>query len=306
MNAIETRGLTKQFGTYKAVNDLNLNVPQGTICGFLGRNGAGKTTAIKMLVGLGKPTSGSITLMGKQRKFGYCDNSNIGYLPDVPNFYNYMTASEYLDFCGRLYSTEDKKRRSRMDDLLKQVDLFGTKTKIAGFSRGMRQRLGIAQSLINEPDVIFLDEPVSALDPIGRHELINIIRSLRGSVTVFLSTHILSDVENLCDYALIIEKGKLLVDDTVENIKKQHATDTAKVKLYSTADSGKFADLMKAQTTLTIEELGPNEFLVRGMELRELNKQILPIIAQADIAIESYNAHIPSLEDIFLEVTKHA
>ncbi|MCL2842933.1 MAG: ABC transporter ATP-binding protein [Oscillospiraceae bacterium] len=306
MNAIETRGLTKQFGAYKAVNELNLSVPAGSICGFLGRNGAGKTTTIKMLVGLAKPTSGSISLMGTKRKFGYCDNSNIGYLPDVPNFYGYMTAAEYLDFCGRLYNTDNKKRRSRVDELLKQVDLFGTKTRIAGFSRGMKQRLGIAQALMNEPDVIFLDEPVSALDPIGRHELINIVRSLRGSVTVFLSTHILSDVENVCDYALIIEKGKLLVEDTVENIKKQHATDTANIKLYSAADSGKFTTLMQTQPKLTVEELEPSEFLVRGMELHELNKQILPALAQADIAIESYHAHVPSLEDIFLEVTKHA
>jgi len=306
MNAIETRGLTKQYGTYKAVNELNLSVPSGAICGFLGRNGAGKTTTIKMLVGLAKPTSGSISLMGAKRKFGYCDNSNIGYLPDVPNFYSYMTAAEYLNFCGRLYNTEDKKRRSRVDELLKQVDLFGTRTRIAGFSRGMKQRLGIAQALMNEPDVIFLDEPVSALDPIGRHELINIVRSLRGSVTVFLSTHILSDVEDVCDYALIIEKGKLLVEDTVENIKKQHATDTAKIKLYSAADGGKFTELVQAQTKLAVEELEPSEFLVRGMELRALNKQLFPVLAQADIAIESYHAHVPSLEDIFLEVTKHA
>jgi len=306
MNAIETRGLTKQFGTYKAVDDLNLNVPTGSICGFLGRNGAGKTTTIKMLVGLAKPTGGSISLMGTKRKFGYCDNSNIGYLPDVPNFYNHMTAAEYLNFCGQLYNTDSKKRRSRVEALLKQVDLFGTKTRISGFSRGMKQRLGIAQALMNEPDVIFLDEPVSALDPIGRHELINIVRSLRGSVTVFLSTHILSDVEDVCDYALIIEKGKLLVEDTVENIKKQHATDTANIRLCYTADSGKFAALMQTQTNLTAEELAPAEFLVRGMELRELNKQILPALAQADIAIESYRAHVPSLEDIFLEVTRHA
>lgn len=306
MNAIETRGLSKQFGTYKAVNELNLTVPTGSICGFLGRNGAGKTTTIKMLVGLAKPTDGEISLMGTKRKFGYCDNSNIGYLPDVPNFYSYMTATEYLDFCGRLYNMENKKRQGRIEALLKQVDLFGTKTKIAGFSRGMKQRLGIAQALMNEPDVIFLDEPVSALDPIGRHELINIVRSLRGSVTVFLSTHILSDVENLCDYAVIIEKGKLLVEDTVENIKQQHATDTASIKLCSAADSEKFMALMQTQAKLSVEELEPTKFLVRGMELRALNKQIFPTLAQGDIALESYHAHVPSLEDIFLEVTKHA
>jgi len=306
LNAIETRGLTKQFGTYKAVNDLNLTVPSGAICGFLGRNGAGKTTTIKMLVGLAKPTSGTISLQGRERKFGFCNNSNIGYLPDVPNFYSYMTAGEYLNFCGRLYAMEEKKRRGRVEELLKLVDLRGVKTRIAGFSRGMKQRLGIAQALMNEPEVIFLDEPVSALDPIGRHEVMNLIRSLRGTVTVFLSTHILSDVESVCDYALIIEKGKLLLEDTVENIKKQYAANTAKIRLCSVADGKKFALLMQRQTKLTVEAIDSVEFLLRGKEIQTLGKHLLPAVGRADIAIESYNLHVPSLEDIFLEVTKHA
>ena len=306
MNAIETSKLTKRYGNTDAVAQLDLQVPAGSICGFLGRNGAGKTTTIKMLVGLAKPTGGTISLMGKERKFGYCDNSNIGYLPDVPNFYNYMNGQEYLDFCGKLYNMEEKKRKSRVEELLKQVDLYGTKTKVSGYSRGMKQRLGIAQALINNPDIIFLDEPVSALDPIGRHELINIVRSLRGKVTVFLSTHILSDVENVCDHALIIEKGKLLIADTVENIKKSHATDAAKIRLYVPSDNQKFISLMEEQKGLSVKELNPSEFLIRGRDVQTLSKEVLPLIASSGIALESFKAHVPSLEDIFLEVTHHA
>ena len=306
MNAIETQGLTKKFGMQTAVDSLSLRVPKGAICGFLGRNGAGKTTTIKMMVGLAKPTSGAITISDKTRTFGSIDNGDIGYLPDVPNFYGYMSAAEYLNFCGQLYNSNDNKLKHRIDELLKRVDLYSTKTKIAGFSRGMKQRLGVAQALINEPDVIFLDEPVSALDPIGRHEVIEIVRSLRGGITVLLSTHILSDVENVCDYAVIIEKGKLIVQDTVENIKRCHAVDTAKIKLLSEEDGRKFASFMKNQDAIKVEVLNPAEYLVRGVSLDKLSKHILPGLSNADIAIESYNAHVPSLDNIFLEVTRSA
>ena len=304
--AIETVCLTKQFGEYKAVDNLNLKIPTGSICGFLGKNGAGKTTTIKMLVGLAKPTNGSIFLMKNERKFGHCGNGYIGYLPDVPNFYGYMTAIEYLDFCGKLYDMESKKRRSRIEGLLKRVDLFGVKTHIAGYSRGMKQRLGIAQALINEPSVIFLDEPISALDPIGRHEVLEIIRSLRGLVTVFFSTHILSDVENICDHGLILEKGKVLIDDSIENIKKKYASNSAVIRLCSPSDGGKFYSLAKDCAELTIEEKSRTEFILRAENIQILGKSIPAMLSNTDIALESYNAYVPSLEDIFLEVTANA
>jgi len=306
MNAIETIGLTKRFGAHQAVDNLNLKIPTGSICGFLGKNGAGKTTTIKMLVGLAKPTNGSIFLMEDERKFGNCNNANIGYLPDVPNFYGYMTASEYLDFCGNLYGMEGKKRKERTNQLLKQVDLFGVKTRITGYSRGMKQRLGIAQALMNEPNLIFMDEPISALDPIGRHEVMEIIRSLRGLVTVFFSTHILSDVENVCDYGLILDKGRILADDSIENIKKKHSSNTAKIRLCSSADGSRFYSLAKSRQGLTIEEKSPVEFLLRAEDTQNLGKCIPSLLSEETIALESYQAYVPSLEDIFLEVTANA
>jgi ABC-2 type transport system ATP-binding protein len=306
MNAIETKGLIKQYSTNKAVNGLNLQVPSGSICGFLGKNGAGKTTTIKMLVGLTKPTSGSIFLMGNEKKFGDCNNAHSGYLPDVPNFYGYMTASEYLDFCGKLYNLETTKRKSRIEELLKQVDLFGVKTRIAGFSRGMKQRLGIAQALINEPDIIFMDEPISALDPIGRHEVMEIIRSLRGRVTVFFSTHILSDVENICDYALILEKGRILAADSIENIKKNHASNMAKIRFYSETDGARFLSLSQDFKNFSVDQNNSVEFLLRSDDIRAMGKQIPILLSEAKLTLESYAAYVPTLEDIFLEVTSNA
>lgn len=305
MNAIETAGLSKQFGMHKAVENLDLHVPKGSICGFLGKNGAGKTTTIKMLVGLTKPTSGSISLMGETRKFGACSNTHIGYLPDVPNFYGYMTGREYLAFCGNLYAMESSKLKSRIDELLKQVGLKNTKTRIAGYSRGMKQRLGIAQALINEPDIIFMDEPISALDPIGRHEVMEIIRSLRNTVTVFFSTHILADVETTCDYVLILDKGKVLADDSIVSIKQKHASNTAKLRLYTPEDSSRFMKLAKESDGFSAENQNGVEFLLRADDMHKLGKRIPSILSEAEIPLESYQAYVPSLEDIFLEVTSH-
>lgn len=306
MNAIVTQGLTKQFGSRRAVDNVSFQVPAGSICGFLGKNGAGKTTTIKMLAGLSKPSDGSIQLLGENRIFGRIDNSNIGYLPDVPNFYGYMSAAEYLDFCGRLYGMEGSGRRKRVLELLDKVDLGRAKTRISGFSRGMKQRLGIAQALMNMPDIIFLDEPISALDPIGRREVMEILRSLQGKITVFFSTHILSDVENICDYALILDKGRILAQDSIENIKKSHSSNAALIRLSSHADGQRFKAMANKYSDLTVEPKGSLEFVIRGMDTQALGRRIPEMVSSAGISLERYQACVPALEDIFMEVTAHA
>ena len=303
MNTIETNGLTKRYGTYTAVDKLNLKVEKGSICGFLGKNGAGKTTTIKMLTGLAKPTSGAISLSGVERRYGSNNNSNIGYLPDVPNFYGYMTAREYMNFCGKLYSMDSKKLKTRIDELLKQVGLFDVKKNISTFSRGMKQRLGVAQALINEPDVIFLDEPISALDPIGRNEVMTLIRSLRGYITVFFSTHILTDVENTCDHVLILEKGKVLADDTIANLKQKRASNAALLRLYTPDDCNKFSVLAQDRNAFIIEPHSPTEVILKAENPHVLGKRISVLLAEADISMESFQAYTPSLDDIFIEMT---
>lgn len=303
MNSIETKGLTKRYGTYTAVDNLCLNVAQGSICGFLGKNGAGKTTTIKMLTGIAKPTSGNISLSGVERKYGSNNNSNIGYLPDVPCFYGYMTAREYLNFCGRLYSMDGNVLKARIDELLKQVGLLDAKKNISTFSRGMKQRLGIAQALINKPNVIFLDEPISALDPIGRNEVMTLIRTLRGLITVFFSTHILTDVENTCDHVLIMEKGRVLADDTIVNLKQKHSENAAILRLYTPDDGSRFSALAKGQKDLDVESKSPTEFILRADNLHILGKYISLILTKADISMESFLAYTPSLDDIFIKMT---
>lgn len=303
MFAIETVVLTKQYGVYRAVDELSMKIPTGAVCGFLGRNGAGKTTTIKMLVGLTKPTSGKIILMGEEYAYGAHDNSIIGYLPDVPNFYGYMTAREYLEFCGRLYGMEKGKLKKRIDELLKEVGLNTAKNHINSFSRGMKQRLGVAQALINNPKIIFMDEPISALDPIGRHEVMELIRSLSGKVTVFFSTHILADVETTCNYALILNKGKLLAADSIVNMKQKHASNTGALRFFTFEDGQRFMNAVGGNKNILVEQRNALEFLIRGNTPEHVAINVSKILVDINISMQSYHAYVPSLEDIFMEVT---
>ena len=305
MNAIETYGLTKRYGTQEAVKNLNLIIPEGAICGILGKNGAGKTTTIKILVGLSRPTSGEIIIHGQKRIYKKLDNSYIGYLPDVPSFYNYFSAQEYLDFCGKLYGQKKAERDKCIRELLEQVGLKDTKTAIAGYSRGMKQRLGIAQALMNSPKIIFLDEPISALDPIGRHEVMELIQSLRGRVTVFFSTHILSDVENTCDYVVIMDHGKMILSDTVVNIKTKYIGNVAFLRLHSSEESDRLLQVITNYNGVKYEKCGLREFKLYTDNIISLSKKLPELLIKANAVLENYQVYTPSLEDIFMEVTSN-
>ncbi len=214
--AIEIRNLTKTYhnivggGTFTAVDDLNLQVEQGQIFGFLGPNGAGKTTTIKMLLGLIFPTAGDAFLLG--RPIGNLDvKREIAYLPESPYFYDYLTGPELLDFYGRLFGLSDKVRNQRIEELIHTVGLgHATGRTLRQYSKGMLQRIGIAQALINDPKLLFFDEPTSGLDPVAHIDIRNLILRLKDQgKTVFLSSHQLSDVEMVCDRVAIIHRGVL-------------------------------------------------------------------------------------------------
>jgi ABC-2 type transport system ATP-binding protein len=303
--AVKTTDLIKDFNGLKAVNKLNLEVPVGTIYGFLGPNGSGKTTTLKMLTGMTEPTFGSIEIMGEPIIFGkQSSQKNVGFLPDVPGFYDWMSAYDFLMLCGQLFHIQPEVCKERVKTLLQTVGLSKSqKKKIGTFSRGMKQRLGIAQALINEPKVIFLDEPVSALDPQGRKEVMDIIYGLRGKVTVFFSTHILSDVERICDRVVIINDGVALLEDTIENIKSMSETREIEIE----ADS---------KTLLHINQLIQGHQHISDIRL---NHQIMVIVVDDLDAIRLYLNEImydnkimvkkmmirePSLEDIYMKVVK--
>lgn len=209
--AIEASGLRKQFGRKTAVANLTLQVRQGEIFGFLGPNGAGKTTSVKMLLGLITPTAGSATLLG--RPLGdRATRAKIGFLPEHFRFHEWLKAAEFLDLHGRLHRMSADQRKQTIPELLTLVGLQDrAETPLRAFSKGMLQRIGLAQALLNDPELIFLDEPTSGLDPLGRRLVRNVINQLRErSATVFLNSHLLSEVEQTCDRVTFIRQGEVL------------------------------------------------------------------------------------------------
>ncbi len=304
--AVKISQLIKNYNGTHAVDNLNLSVPVGSIYGFLGPNGAGKTTTLKMIVGMTEPTSGEIEIMGKKVAFGSNYGRDIiGYLPDVPGFYDWMTAREFIVFSGELFNISKKLLNDRTKELLKLVDLTKHRNKKIGtFSRGMKQRLGIAQALINDPQIVLLDEPVSALDPIGRKEVMDIIASLRGRVTVFFSTHILADVERICDRVVIINEGKKVLEDSIHNIRQVPDIRELEIELENEKDSEYFIALQKDKS---IEEILVDQLkiTIKTLDLDRTRTQLCEAIYKENILIKKMIVKEVSLEDIFIKAVNH-
>jgi ABC-2 type transport system ATP-binding protein len=221
--AIETHQLRKEYGSKVAVADLTLQVPRGEVFGFLGPNGAGKTTAVKMLLGLTEPTAGSGRLLGKPLG-DTATRANVGFLPEHFRFHEWLQAREFLDLHGQLYGLSAEQRAGRITELLELVGLTeAADRRLSAFSKGMLQRIGLAQALLSEPEMVFLDEPTSGLDPLGRRLVRDIIRQLQAAgTTVFLNSHLLSEVEVTCDRVAFIKAGRIVrtsrVDQLVEGL----------------------------------------------------------------------------------------
>ena len=216
---IQTNDLCRLFGSVKAVNNLNLNVPKGSVYGFLGPNGAGKTTTIKILLGLTKPSSGTITVLDQPAPSkNYLHR--IGFLPDVPNFYPWMRGDEFLTFAGRLFAIPERELAKRRDELLEITGLKGVKTKIGGYSRGMKQRLGLAQALINNRRLSLWMNPPQPWIPLGK-EILETISLISERCTVF-STHILTDVERVCNRVGILNHGELIREESLADLQQDY------------------------------------------------------------------------------------
>lgn len=215
---LEIKNLTKTYGDRRVVNDFSLKIPSGSIVGFLGANGAGKTTTLKMIVGISSPDSGSIFLDGKPISEGAA-KKHIGFMPELPSFYEYLTGSEFLRFCEKLSRGSADFTKEKSDELFKKIGLFDARNlPIREYSKGMRQRLAFAQAIVHEPTHIFLDEPLDGLDPIGRKEFKQLIKELKNEgKTIFFSSHILFDAEELCDSIAIIHTGRLVYEGNIPN-----------------------------------------------------------------------------------------
>ncbi|NLT10809.1 MAG: ABC transporter ATP-binding protein [Clostridiaceae bacterium] len=222
MNMLEIENISKRFGDKSVIKDLSLSVPNNCIFGFVGQNGAGKTTTMKMILGLLSVDSGQIYVHGEKVEYGQNrTNQYCGYLPDVPEFYNFMNAKEYLKFCADITEMQPSESKARSEMLLELVGLDKEKHRIGGYSRGMKQRLGIAQALLNQPKLLICDEPTSALDPIGRKEILDILITAKSQTTVLFSTHILSDVDRISDRIALLHGGKVVFSGNKDDLRRR-------------------------------------------------------------------------------------
>lgn len=296
--AIDAVGLRKQFGEKVAVDDFTLQVPRGEIFGFLGPNGAGKTTSVKMLLGLIRPTAGSATILG--RPIGERPVlARVGFLPEHFRFHEWLRAAEFLDLHGQLFGMEKAKRAAAIPRLLELVGLERrADTKLSAFSKGMLQRVGLAQALLNDPDLVFLDEPTSGLDPLGRRLVRDIIKGLREeNITVFLNSHLLSEIELTCDRVAFIREGTIVRVAALDELEQDRVQVTLRV---GTPNPELVAGLAQFGDDVALDnKSGRIRFTMPGE--RHIPKLVTWLVEQGH-AIYELSPERLSLEEQFLEI----
>ncbi|HEX6540795.1 MAG TPA: ABC transporter ATP-binding protein [Ktedonobacterales bacterium] len=305
-SAISCKDLTKRYGPVLALDHLSLEVPAGSVFGFLGPNGAGKTTTLRLLTGLAVPNGGSATVAGSDVATGGVNlRRHISFLDQSPEFYGWMTGRELLSFVGELFGLRGAALRRRVDEVLALAGLTqDANRRVGGYSGGMRQRLGLAQALVNQPEVLFLDEPVSSLDPEGRHDILDVIAGLRGQSTVFMSTHVLADVERVCDSVAIINRGRLIVSSTVTELQDRYAQPIFTFE----PEPGQDEQVQQVMVALraepwageVVQEHGGIRVLAR--DTATASREILGLLAAHHIQVLRFERGRPSLEDIFLRL----
>ena len=298
MDMLRITGLHKRFGDKEVLRGLDLSVPEHSIYGFIGKNGSGKTTTMKTVLGLLKADSGEIIVNGEKVVYGQTDtNRYIGYLPDVPEFYPFMTAKEYLRFCGEITGMSRADIEERTRELLTLVGLADETHRMKGFSRGMKQRLGIAQALLSRPKLLICDEPTSALDPIGRKEILDILLAIKNQTTVLFSTHILSDVERICTDVAFLKDGVVNIGGKLSDIKTRYRSNEYVIETENDSDivilRNAFPDAKKIdRNKVTFSE---NKYSA---------SEVLGFVADHRISLLKVERLEPSLEDLFMEVTE--
>lgn len=298
MTLIDIQSISKSFGTQKVLQNISLQIKEGQIFGLLGKNGAGKTTLMKLILGLLPADSGEIKVIGEPVQFGYTPtNRHIGYLPDVPAFYVYMTAFEYLCLCGEIAGFSKKERQLRAVKYLEIVGLPKNNKRINGFSRGMKQRLGIAQALIHEPKILICDEPTSALDPIGRKDMLEILQQIKHHTTVIFSTHILNDAQQICDEIAILHEESFVLTGTMTEIMATFEKPRIHVQFHTAEDAQSF------QKHFPLAEQQGLTVILQSNYLLELQQKIFKVALAENIFVQAISNEAATLDDIFLEVT---
>jgi ABC-2 type transport system ATP-binding protein len=310
--AIEIRALTKTFGPVRALDGLDVSVPRGAVVGFLGPNGAGKTTAMSILAGLSHATAGEASVCGYDVRTQSLDvRRHIGFLRQDPRFYPWMTGREALEFAASLFEIPKDEAKRSTSRLLDLVELAGAADrKVQTYSGGMRQRLGIAQALVADPEVLLLDEPAASLDPAGRLEVIRIMEQLRSSVTVFYSTHILQDVERVADQVVIVSRGRRVVQSTISELIRTATAGARALTIEVEGSAQALEETLRAIPMVTdVEaETGADPSVLRRRvfvdNLAEARRSIPRAISASDeLLLVSCRPTSADLESVFLELT---
>ncbi|MCL2453792.1 MAG: ABC transporter ATP-binding protein [Micrococcales bacterium] len=297
--AIETRGLVKAFGEHHALDGLDLTVEPGSVFGFLGPNGSGKTTTLRVLLGLARPTAGTAKVLGHDA--GHPRIRHVtGYLPDVPGFPAWMTARQVLELYAGVFGLPRDVARRRVGSLLDLAGLADVTSKVGAYSRGMRQRLGIAQALVNAPDVLLLDEPTSALDPLGRRSVLDLVAGLRGRTTVFFSTHILSDAERVCDTVAIVDAGRVVAAGPLDEVREGRTVQRR--LLVETDDPARLRAALADEpwVSAVTEGTGPGALEVTTAEPERAALGLPALVARLGLGLTRLEPVEPSLEDVFV------
>ena len=303
-HAIVARGLTKRYGRILAVDHLDLDVPAGSVFGFLGPNGAGKTTTLRMLTGLGRPSSGQAVVAGiPVGRDPVALGARIGYLDQAPRLFGWMRGRELLEFAGRLCGLEGSELRTRVGEVLDVVGLADAAERpIHGYSGGMRQRIGIAQAIVHRPAVLLLDEPVSALDPEGRRDVLRMLEGLHPATTVVMSTHILADVERICDRVAIVDQGRLVVEAAIPELLERYAAPAWELEVEPGSDAAlrRLAETLGSRTWVRGVDVDADVARVAVRDHGRAADELLPAVTGAGLGLVRLERVRPTLEDVFL------
>lgn len=295
MSILTIRQVSKSFKNNLVLDNVSLEVNEGTIYGFLGKNGAGKTTLIKMILGLSKIDHGQIIVDGQEVSLNANKSSNIiGYLPDVPEYYDFMSAYEYLHLCAKISLMDRAIIDDEINNILTLVSLNDIDIKIGGYSRGMKQRLGIAQALLSKPKLLICDEPTSALDPQGRKEILDILKKAAQKTTIIFSTHILSDVERICDHVAILHNHKIILDTDIKTLKASYITPNIRLE---------FSDISQLEEATLIFSKYIVEITDDYLIIKCSHALMYNLIVENQIFPLNIKQESVSLEDVYLEVT---
>lgn len=305
---IQVHQLTKKFGERTTVKGISFALEKGSCTALLGPNGAGKTTTLRMLAGLMTPTSGQITRLGRnQNQRRRSEQNQIGYLPQHPSFYKWMSGMEFVVYTARLSGMSKQEARGEAEAVLERVGLqAASRRRISDYSGGMKQRLGLAQALVHHPDMLLLDEPVSALDPMGRREVMELLQELKGETTILLSTHVLHDAEEVCDRVMMMREGEIVENGELSDLLDKYSLPVLNLQLeyHSSPSAANWLRSLRERPFVLEYEQHGGSATITVSNIKEARAVILSEVAERHIPLQRFEAGTSSLEEMFMKVVQ--